>query len=274
MVLRKSVLSQMPYIDCQKIADKILDDTKRMTRYHTPWVVVFVSSEDDTGSAYLKRLQALGSEANVAITSYNMPATAEDLNIAIQNLNRLETVNGIMLISEPPSLFESRNIISPLKNVEGNDFDDDVEKVFCTARSCLRILQEVTDIENKNAVIVGYGKRAGKPLSYLLMRAHVGSVTTTHKYTMDLESHLERADIIVSAVGRQFLISKPMVKRGAFVIDAGISYAKGKVVGDVCPEVSDIAQVTPVPGGVGPVTCALLLKNAAMLCQKQAELCA
>ena len=271
--MKKSVL-KMPYIDCKKIADKILDDTKRVTRHLSPWVIALVSPEDDTGYAYLKRLQLLGHGVNVLITSYKMPNNVGDLNVVIRSLNKKESVNGIMLISEPPSLFESRDIISPLKNVEGNDFDDDVDKVFCTARSCLRILQEVTDIRGKHAVIVGYGKRVGKPLSYILMRAHIGSVTTTHRYTMDLESHLERADIIVSAVGRQFLVRKGMVKRGAFVIDAGISYAKGKVVGDVCPEVSDIAQVTPVPGGVGPVTCALLLKNAAMLCQKQAELCA
>ncbi len=261
----------MPYIDCKEIANKIFAETKETAQSLNPLVVALLSPDDEAGDIYLKKLQKLGKKVNVRISNYHMPNLPEELNGCIQSLNNTESVTGIMLISEPASFFESRTFISPLKNVEGNDFDDDVEKVFCTARACTRILQEVTNIECKEVVIVGYGKRVGKPLAYLLMRAHAGSVTTTHKYTLDLGSHLKRADIIISAVGKQNLIRRDMVKPGAFVIDAGISCIKGKIVGDVSPKVAKIARVTPVPGGVGPITCALLLKNAAIACQKQSK---
>jgi len=253
-------------IDCKPIFAKIMADTADLKQNTKATLAVVMPKDDPAARSYFNRLKKYGNSININVVELFYFTSHTDLSLlklSINSWNDTQDIHGILLISEPPEWHFLRSHISPEKNVEGNDFDDDVDNVFCTARACMEIIKSQIDITGKDVTVVGYGKRVGKPLSYLLMRAHVGSVTTTHKYTNDLVRHLHKADVIVSAVGKPGFITPQMVKHDTLIIDAGIAKDpfSDKIVGDVRKDVYNVCEVTPVPGGVGPVTCAILLRN-------------
>jgi len=134
--------------------------------------------------------------------------------------------------------------------------------VVAVTQGIMRILSEYKiQLKGKHAVVVGRSDIVGKPISFLLQQADA-TVTMCHSQTEHLEEHVKRADILVSAVGRPHFISAKIVKKGAVVIDVGTTRIDGKLVGDVHPDVMQIASaMTPVPGGIGPMTIAMLLEN-------------
>ncbi len=243
----------MPWIDCQKIADRINHYTADLVRkfnmrpYGGVGLNVITNPSDASSESYLKSILA----------------AAKVVNIEVLKCDKIEDCSPTKsTITLQPGL---KTKISYRQDAEGNDSDDDLTHISCTARACVEIIKSVTEIEHKDVVIIGYGKNVGKPLSYLLMREHAGSVTTTHKYTEDLK-HYTRifGEIVISAVGKEKLVTQEMISPDTVIIDVGINTSDKGIVGDVDPAVAEKAFLTPVPGGVGPVTTALMLRNVVM----------
>ncbi len=259
-------------IDCQKITKSILEEIDRGS------LAVSYNSTDSAANSYVRRLAQTAKDVGIElhVDGYSHQQSAYNVRRSVEKWNESE-VDGIIVVSPSPEHYKILEFICHRKRVEGTDFDDNIDRVSCTARACVEIIESVTKIDGKNILIIGYGKAVGKPLSYLLMRKHAGSVTTTHKYTsLNNFIHLMHwADIIVSAVGKPHMhkqyheqdhnlhsIDNPLEDK--ILIDAGISVVDGKVTGDFDPELAEKNQLTPVPGGVGPVTTALLLKNVSL----------
>jgi len=250
----------MEYIDCEAIAEKILEDVQGGS------LAVLRNYDDPSAISYVRQLIKLAHKTGIDIVEedYGVHCIPESLNRLIEKHNQSK-VSGIMIVSPQPHHYECLNHIDPAKRVEGSEFDDNINRIACTARACVYIAESFTDLDNKNALVIGYGKAAGKPLSYLLMRKHLASVTTTHNYTpiKDIfEKHIPDADVIFSAVGKKHLICGDYSDK--LFIDAGVSVDKGRIWGDIDPKLAQNNSITPVPGGVGPVTTALLLKNVSL----------
>lgn len=255
----------MGIINCEKIAKRILADTRHGT------LVVLRNNDDPSAVSYVRQLIKLSRKTQTEIIEedYNSTWLPDGLIRLIEQHNEDPDVSGIIVVSPEPSHYEAIDRIVPEKRVEGTEFDDNLERVSCTARACIKIIESITTFEDKNVLVIGYGKLVGKPLSYLLMRMHAASVTTTHQYTkMDeiFEEHIPKADIVISAVGSPYLIQDRGQSdySGKIFIDAGISILGGRVCGDVHPRLHHKNEITPVPGGVGPVTTALLLQNVSL----------
>ncbi len=251
----------MALIDCEAIAGKILEDINGGR------LVVLRNYDDPSAISYVRQLIKLAKKVNIDIVEEDYGANwlEESVNRLINKYNNEYEVSGIMIVSPQPQHYKCLNLIDPSKRVEGSEFDDNIDRISCTARACVFIVEAFTTLEDKNTLIVGYGKAVGKPLSYLLMRKHALSVTTTHAYTplKDIhEKHIPDADVIFTAVGQRHFIKGDYSDK--IFIDAGISVDQGRVWGDLDPSLSEKNDITPVPGGVGPVTTALLLKNVSL----------
>ncbi len=250
----------MALIDCESIAEKILEDVNGGS------LVVLRNYDDPSAISYVRQLIKLAHKVNIEIIEedYGSHWLEESVVRLIDEYNNSK-VSGIMIVSPQPQHYKCLDHIDPAKRVEGSDFDDDIDRVSCTARACVYIVEAFTTLENKNALVIGYGKAVGKPLSYLLMRKHSLSVTSTHTYTSmkDIfEKHIPDADVIFTAVGQKHFIQGDYSDK--IFIDAGISVYQGRVWGDLDPSLAEKNDITPVPGGVGPVTTALLLKNVSL----------
>lgn len=250
----------MALIDCESIAEKILEDVNGGS------LVVLRNYDDPSAISYVRQLIKLAHKANIEILEedYGSRWVKESVIRLIDEYNNSK-VSGIIIVSPQQQHYECLNHIDPAKRVEGSEFDDNPERVSCTARACFHVAETFTNVENMNALVIGYGKTVGKPLSYLLMRRHLLSVTTTHAYTplKDIfERHIPNANIIFSAVGMKYFVKGDYSNK--IFIDAGISVNEGRIWGDLDPSLADKNDITPVPGGVGPVTTALLLKNVSL----------
>lgn len=255
----------MALIDCGAIAEKILEDVDGGS------LAVLRNYDDPSAISYVRQLIKLARKANINIIEedYGSHWLKESVNRLIDDYNNSE-VSGIMIVSPQPQHYECLTHIDSAKRVEGNDCDDNIDHVSCTARACVYIVEAFTSLENKNALIIGYGKAVGKPLSYLLMRKHLLSVTSTHAYTpmRDIfEKHIPDADVIFTAVGQKHFIKGDYSDK--IFIDAGISVDQERIWGDLDPGLAEKNDITSVPGGVGPVTTALLLKNVSLAAKEK-----
>lgn len=196
----------------------------------------------------------------------------EDLIETIDELNRDPAVNGILLQLPLPSHIDRNTAIqaiTPLKDVDGLTIDNQGRLfmgqprfVPCTPLGCFIILDQLIDLRGKNIAVVGRSSLVGKPLATLLTDYHA-TVTMAHSQTANLKFHTQSADVIVSAVGKPGLITADHIKKDAIVLDVGITRVGTKLLGDVdfntvAPK---CAAITPVPGGVGPMTIACLMQN-------------
>jgi methylenetetrahydrofolate dehydrogenase (NADP+)/methenyltetrahydrofolate cyclohydrolase len=196
-----------------------------------------------------------------------------DLLAMVRHLNGDPAIHGILVQLPLPSHIDERAVLEAVaseKDVDGFTFgsigrlvENQARFVPCTPAGIIELLdREGVEVKGTHAVVVGRSEIVGKPVAFLLLHRHA-TVTICHSRTADLGAETRRADILVAAVGRARLISGAMVKPGAVVIDVGINRVEGKLVGDV--DFESVAQVasaiTPVPGGVGPMTVAMLLKN-------------
>lgn len=247
--------------------------------------------EDKSSHLYYQAIQSAARRAGIDIFNHNLPASTslnEILNL-IKSLNNDERVSGILVFLPLPRHIDTRkvmNAIAPEKDVDGQgaisvgrlSADESLAQLFepgftltvkstflpCTPYGVMRLLEDYgIDPKGKKAVVVGKSLAVGKPLAMMLL-VKEATVTVCHRETQDLAAETRQADILCSATGRPGLITAGMVKAGAVVIDIGITVLpNGETVGDVdFPGVSAAASlVTPVPGGVGPVTIAILLKN-------------
>jgi len=191
----------------------------------------------------------------------------------VDELNQKKEIHGIVVQLPLPKHINEHLIIDsvlPHKDVDGftplslgNLVNDNNLLVPATARACIELIKSTgVEIKGKNAVIIGRSKIVGKPVSLLLLQEHA-TVTICHSRTKDLSEHTKNADILVAAVGKPKIVKKDMVKKGAVVIDVGINRTSDGIAGDVDFEAAkEIAgHITPVPGGVGPMTIAMLLEN-------------
>lgn len=228
---------------------------------------------EEVGIEY--RLHALGDDA-----------TEGEIRGLLRELNDDRSVTGILLnLPLPPEIDTAalQYYIDPYKDVEGVNpanigllFYDNPIIAPCTALAVMEILQEAgVDPRGMNAVVVGQGAIAGKPISLFLLHK-MATVTSCHIATRDLKEHTRKADLLVVAVGKPDLIGADHVKPGAVVIDVGINRVSGsdgekKIVGDVTFDevLPKVRAITPVPGGVGPVTVAILLRSAAEAARAQ-----
>lgn len=197
-----------------------------------------------------------------------------DLANTIAILNEKDSITAIMVQLPLPVGIDSRavlNCISPSKDVDGlTDVNMGTlvthwtyrDIAPCTPSGIMELLiNEGIKLEGKEAVIIGRSNIVGKPMAALLLREDC-TVTICHSYTENLAQHTRNADILIVAVGKAGFITKDMVKPGAVVIDVGINRIDGKIVGDVMPDVAEVAgYMTPVPGGVGPMTVSCLMEN-------------
>ena len=203
--------------------------------------------------------------------------TQADVERVIQRWNQDRQVHGIFVHQPMPPQVDPQRVssaIDPQKDIEGIHPQNSARRFFararigsCTALAVMELIEEALrrsgdTLEGKEAVIVGHSEIVGRPVSMLLLDK-LATTTVCHAATKALQTHVERADVLVVAVGRPHLITGEWIKKGSVVIDVGINVVGGKVVGDVEFEAAKdrAAFITPVPGGVGPVTVMMVMKN-------------
>ncbi|HKM42761.1 MAG TPA: bifunctional methylenetetrahydrofolate dehydrogenase/methenyltetrahydrofolate cyclohydrolase FolD [Limnochordia bacterium] len=267
-------------IDGKGIAAEIRGDLKKEVAELTaqgqiPGLVVILVGEDPASTVYVRNKERSSKEVGINSTVHRLPAetTQEELLGLIERLNNDASVHGILVqLPLPGHLNEDEviNAISPNKDVDGFHpinagkllIGDDDAFVACTPAGVLELVKRTgVPIKGQNVVIVGRSNIVGKPAAVLFLQEHA-TVTVCHSRTKDVAEECRRADILIAAVGRPEMIKKDWVKPGAVVIDVGINRVDGKLVGDVDFEnVKEVAgAITPVPGGVGPMTIAMLLR--------------
>ena len=252
----------------------------------TPGLTVILVGEDPASQTYVANKEKACARLGIASRTLRMPAdtTQEALEAAIEEANADPSVHGILVqLPLPRHLDGDRalSLILPEKDVDGfHDVNagrlsrglDCV--VACTPKGALHMLKKAgIEIAGKEAVVVGRSNIVGKPMSMLLLHEN-GTVTVCHSRTRDLAQVTRRADILVSAVGRAKFVTADMVKPGAVVIDVGMNRDEnGKLCGDVdFAAVEPLASyITPVPGGVGPMTITMLMKNTLTSARKKGK---
>ncbi len=241
-----------------------------------PRLAVIMVGDDGASKIYVKNKSKACEELGIEYEEFLLKAdiTQEELIDLINKLNERKDVHGILLQSPIPKhldINEAFRTIKPEKDVDGFN-PVNVGKlvlgqetfISCTPFGVIKLLEEYNiTIEGKNAVVIGRSNIVGKPMLQCLLNKHA-TVTICHSRTKNLEEITKKADILVAAIGKAKFVTKSMVKPEAVVIDVGINRnEQGKVCGDVdFDEVSKIASyITPVPGGVGPMTIAMLMTN-------------
>ena len=251
----------------------------RDKRKNSPRLVSVQVGENPASEVYLKsqrkNAEALG--IDYSLEKLDAKASQDDLIKVIDKLNKDASVSGLIVQMPLPQHIDAKAIsryISPLKDVEAVHPQNMGEIVFgragicpCTAAACMELLNSIDslDLYGKEAVVVGHSEIVGKPLALLLLNKFV-TTTVCHIATGErgtLPDFVKRAEILIVACGKPGLIKGDWIKEGAIVIDVGINRVDGKIVGDVEFDKAQekASYITPVPGGVGPLTVAMLMKN-------------
>ena len=241
-----------------------------------PGLAVIIVGEDPASKVYVGRKEAMCTELGMHSEKFALPeeTTQEELVALIEKLNADEKIHGILCQLPLPKHLDEKaviNTILPEKDVDafhpvnvGKIMIGDYDFVPCTPAGIMELIAESgVVVEGKNCVVIGRSNIVGKPMSMLLLHKN-GTVTTCHSRTQNIKEITKNADILVAAVGRANFVTADMVKPGAVVIDVGMNRLEdGRLVGDVAfDEVEKIAgAITPVPGGVGPMTIAMLMQN-------------
>ena len=241
-----------------------------------PGLAVILVGDDPASQVYVRNKTKACEEIGFYHEQYNLPAeiTEDQLLSLIDELNNSDKIHGILVQSPLPKGLNFKKMIeriSPDKDVDafhpynvGKIMIGDFEFLPCTPAGVMELIHRTgIDVAGKNCVVVGRSNIVGKPQAMLLLKEN-GTVTICHSQTKDLAQITRNADILVSAVGKAGIITGDMVRPGAVVIDVGMNRnAEGKLVGDVdFASVEPIAGfITPVPGGVGPMTITMLMKN-------------
>ncbi len=267
----------MSNIDGKIISSKIKEELKAEIKTYMikPCLAVIQIGNDEASNVYISAKQKACSEVGIYLKHIKFDEDSREIEIInkIIELNNDEYVHGILLQLPIPEKFNEEkliNYISRNKDVDGLT-DINVGKlinnkkclVSCTPQGIIKLLEESgVSITGKNVVIVGRSKLVGKPLISLFLN-NDATVTVCHSKTNNLKEFTKNADILVVAVGKKYLITEDMVKKDSVVIDVGINRIDGKLYGDVDYEnvQNKVSLITPVPGGVGPMTVAMLLCN-------------
>lgn len=259
-----------------KVRSSILAETEQLKQQGiTPGLAVIIVGNDPASEIYVRNKEKACVECGFYSEKYALPAetSQDELLGLIDQLNHSPQISGILCqLPVPDHISEQAviNAIDPKKDVDafhpvnvGKIMVGNFDFVPCTPAGVMELIDAYQiDPKGKECVVVGRSNIVGKPMSMLLLHRH-GTVTMCHSRTQHLDEVCRRADILVAAVGKAGFITPDMVKDGAVVIDVGINRnAAGKVCGDVDPAVMEKASfMTPVPGGAGPMTITMLMKN-------------
>jgi methylenetetrahydrofolate dehydrogenase (NADP+)/methenyltetrahydrofolate cyclohydrolase len=279
-------------IDGKAIAAKVRAEVKEKVAEFTartgirPGLTVVLVGEDPASQVYVRNKGRASAEAGFQSRQIDLPAstTERDLLDLVARLNADESVHGILVQLPLPGHIDDKKVIetiSPEKDVDGFHpvnagrlFTGGASFLPCTPYGILKMLDhEKVDLKGRHAVVVGRSNIVGKPVAMLLLSRHA-TVTICHSRTLDLPSVVRSGDVVVAAVGKAEMIRGSWIKPGAVVVDVGMNRnAAGKLCGDVAfEEAKEIAgAVTPVPGGVGPMTIAMLLQNTYEAALRQAS---
>ena len=277
-------------LDGKKIAQKLKDELKieidslKSKLNCVPGLAVVQVGNVSASSVYVKAKTKAAKEVGINVFDHHLEETTnqDKLINLINQLNIDKNINGILVQLPLPKTINEEivlNSIIPEKDADGfhplnvgklsiSQKNDEKLLIPCTPYGCLLLLRELNiNLAGKNAVVIGRSNIVGKPMSQLLLKESC-TITTVHSKTVNIESICKNADILVAAIGKPEFVKKNWVKEGAIVIDVGINRIKineekSKLVGDVLfNEVENIVSaITPVPGGVGPMTIACLLRN-------------
>ena len=259
-----------------KVRGSILEEVNKLKEQGVrPGLAVIIVGEDPASQVYVRNKERACEECGFYSEKYALPeeTTQEQLLELIEELNQNPRIDGILCQLPVPKHIDDQAIIdaiSPEKDVDafhpvnvGKIMVGNFDFLPCTPAGVMHLLEEYgIDPQGKNCVVIGRSNIVGKPMSMLLLHKN-GTVTICHSRTKNLKEVCAQADILVAAVGKADFVTADMVKEGATVIDVGMNRKDGKLCGDVCfDEVNEkAAYLTPVPGGVGPMTITMLMKN-------------
>jgi len=276
-------------LDGRKAAAEILGGVARDAAALTelgwaPRLVSVTVGDVEAVDVYVRNQRRRAEAAGIAFEERNFPAdvTRAEIRAALGAMNADPRVTGVIIQRPVPQHLSIRDLqmaIHPLKDVEGmhpasigNIVYNDIDLAPCTALASVELLKRTPlMLEGLEVVVIGHSEIVGKPIAFMLM-AEGATVTVCHHMTRNLATHSRRADAVFVAVGKPGLVTGQMIKPGAAVIDIGINQMPdGSIVGDAdfasCAEVA--GWITPVPGGVGPVTVAILMRNAVIAARRQ-----
>ena len=285
-------------LDGKKVAQNLKDNLKieiesiKLKFNRVPGLAVVQVGNVAASSIYVKAKTKAAKEVGINVFDHHLKETTgqNDLINLINQLNIKEDVDGILVQLPLPKTINEEvvlNSINPEKDADGfhplnvgklsiSPKNDESLMIPCTPFGCLLLLRELNvNLSGKNAVVMGRSNIVGKPMAQLLLKESC-TVTTVHSKTKDIESICKNADILIAAIGKPEFVNKDWVKKGAIIIDVGINRIKindekSKLVGDVLfNEVKDkVSAISPVPGGVGPMTIACLLRNTTISCKNR-----
>ena len=256
----------------QRIRAEVADEVKTLTG--TLGLATVLVGDDPASDIYIRNKHKAAREAGIDARDHRLPgdATEDDVLGLVDELNANDEIDGILVQLPLPSGIDENRVIravEPVKDVDGfHPFNagqlylDEPTHVPATPLGILALLDEYdVALEGANAVVIGRSEIVGKPVAHLLLRRNA-TVTVCHSRTVDLGARAREADVLVVATGRAGLIGADDVKEGAAVVDVGINRTDDGLVGDVDPAAAGRAGlITPVPGGVGPMTIAMLLRS-------------
>ncbi len=271
----------MNIIDGKAVSKKVKEDVKAeceqlKAKGVTPGLAVIIVGDDSASQVYVHNKEVACEACGFYSVKYALPAetTQEELNALIDKLNKDDKINGILCQLPLPSHLDDKEVINridPLKDVDafhpvnvGAIMIGDYNYLPCTPAGVMELIHSTgVDVSGKKAVVMGRSNIVGKPMAMLLLHENA-TVEITHSKTQNLADITKEADILVAAIGKAKFVKADMVKDGAVVIDVGMNRDEnGKLCGDVdFEDVKDKCSfITPVPGGVGPMTIAMLMKN-------------
>ncbi len=259
------------------VKERVANEVKDLKRQGIePCLAVILVGDDPASRVYVNNKKKACEFCGIRSLEYLLPADAaqDELNSLVERLNEDESVNGILCQLPLPEHLDEKevlNLIKPEKDVDafhpenvGHIMIGDFNFLPCTPAGIMEMLKyEGIDLDGKNCVIIGRSNIVGKPMAMLMLKENA-TVTVCHSHTKNLAEIVSQADVVVAAVGKAKFVTSDMVKDGAVIIDVGINRTEdGKLCGDVdfdacCEKAS---YITPVPGGVGPMTIATLMQN-------------
>lgn len=274
-------------LDGKRIAAQVEEQLKRRiaelkARGITPGLAVILVGDDPASQTYVSNKEKACQRLEINSRTIRLPRSAsqQTLEEVIEQFNKDDQIHGILVqLPLPPQLDgeHALALIRPEKDVDGFH-DSNMGRllrgtdgvVACTPKGVLRMLHTAgIPLSGKEAVVVGRSNIVGKPLAMLLLQENA-TVTLCHSRTQDLAAHTRRADLLIAAVGKPRFITADMVKPGAVVVDVGINRVDGRLCGDVDfePVSQKASYITPVPGGVGKMTIAMLMENTVEAAEK------
>lgn len=266
----------MEIMDGKNLSNIIKDDLrKEISMYvQTPILAVITIGDDEASKVYVNNKRKSCEQVGISFMHFDYLSEVKESVVInkIKELNKDVSVNGIIVQLPIPDNFNVEKIINTIdvsKDVDGLTNESKIRRmnnksslIPCTTKGILELLDYYKiNMESKRVVVVGRSELVGTPTYQECLKRNA-TVTICHSKTIDLGSITKEADILIVATGHKYLIDKNMIKEGCVIIDVGISRDNGKLYGDVNPNVSDkCSYLTPVPGGVGPMTVVMLLKN-------------